>query len=45
MRVQGGVTGALQRTTLQELVEFGAPRPADGTPEPAGAPLPLHSAA
>jgi Rrf2 family protein len=45
-RVQGGVTSALQRTTLQELVDFGPPRAVDPpVPAPVGATLPLHSAA
>ena len=45
-RVQGGVTRALQGTTLQELVEFGAPKPVGGGgPDPVGSALPLHSAA
>ena len=45
-RVQGGVTRALQGTTLQELVDFGAPQPVGPlTPEPVGSALPLHSAA
>jgi Rrf2 family protein len=45
-RVQGGVTRALQGTTLQELVDFGAPKSADPTtPEPVGSALPLHTAA
>lgn len=45
-RVQGGVTSALQRTTLQELVDFGAPRAVDAEAlAPVGASLPLHSAA
>lgn len=45
-RVQIGVVDALKRTTLAELVAFGAPAPGAATrPEPAGAPLPLHTAA
>jgi Rrf2 family cysteine metabolism transcriptional repressor len=43
-RVQGGVTAALQRTTLQELVDFGAPRAVRPmAPEPVGSALPLHA--
>jgi DNA-binding IscR family transcriptional regulator len=45
MRVQGGVIGALQRTTLQELVEFGTPHPSESAPAPVGAALPQQSAA
>ena len=48
-RVQGGVNRALQQTTLQELVDFAgrvSTAPAPGRhPAPAGAPLPVHSAA
>jgi Rrf2 family transcriptional regulator, cysteine metabolism repressor len=45
-RVQGGVTRALQGTTLQELVDFAAPKTVDPVlPEPVGSALPLHSAA
>ena len=46
-RVQSGVVDALKRTTLAELVAFGAPggRAPLLPPEPAGASLPLHTAA
>ena len=44
-RVQGGVIRALQQTTLQELVEFGARRTDVPTFAPTGAQLPVHSAA
>ncbi len=45
-RVQGGVTRALQGTTLQELVDFAAPKAVDPVlPDPVGSALPLHSAA
>ena len=44
-RVQGGVIRALQQTTLQELVEFGAPRPAAPSLTPTAVELPLHSVA
>jgi Rrf2 family transcriptional regulator, cysteine metabolism repressor len=42
-RVQSGVVDALKRTTLAELVAFGAP--AFAPPEPAGTSLPLHTTA
>ena len=44
LRVQGGVTQALSRTTLAELVAFAERGAVDSTP-PAGAKLPLHDAA
>lgn len=44
LRVQGGVTQALSRTTLDELVAFAERGPVDTKPA-AGAELPLHDAA
>ncbi|CAB4934482.1 unannotated protein [freshwater metagenome] len=45
-RVQGGVLGALAKTTLQELVDFAGPAlVSTSTPDPVGAALPLHDAA
>lgn len=44
LRVQGGVTQALSRTTLAELVAFAQREPVETKPA-AGAELPLHDAA
>ena len=44
LRVQGGVSQALSRTTLDELVAFAERGPVETKPA-AGAELPLHDAA
>ena len=45
-RVQGGVLGALGKTTLQELVDFAGPQRVPASmPDAVGAALPLHDAA
>jgi DNA-binding IscR family transcriptional regulator len=45
LRVQGGVTEALRRTTLAELVAFSAKQDVAQSPVTLGSALPLHSAA
>ena len=45
LRVQGGVTEALRRTTLAELVAFSAKQDVAQSPTTLGGALPLHSAA
>ena len=45
LRVQGGVTEALRRTTLAELVAFSSKQDVAQSPVPLGSVLPLHSAA
>lgn len=45
LRVQGGVTEALRRTTLAELVAFSAKQDVAQSPVTRGSALPLHSTA